>query len=279
MADSLKIISASRRTDLPGFYPDRLIQILQEKTPPEQVHTLVLWTKRPDLLVSHSRLIDFLKQYQQLFLHITITGLGSTFLEPGIASAKVCIDALPQCIALVKSVQRIALRFDPILHLRLPSGEDFTNLYLLEKMGKALQHLGIQKIITSWMSPYTKVIKRLKKYHLESIHLTPAQIEKEFYYLKTVCDAYAFQLQACCVEVLDKSKCIDGPLLQSLHPENAKVNFEKAGGQRNHCGCTKSWDIGWYWSCPGGCLYCYAQPEIFKNLKINSLSEWVFDEF
>ncbi len=271
LSDSLKIISASRRTDLPGFYPERLRQLLEDKCPPDRIHTLVLWTKCPNLLVRHAALIEKLRQYEQLFLHITVTGMGGTCLEPGITDTHTALSALEECAAITGSPHRIAFRFDPVVHIRLPSGKEFTNLYKFEEMLPFILDSGIKRIIVSWMSEYHKVIQRLKCCQLDVIHLTELQIQKEYQYFEAICNAHALQLQACCIAPLNKSACIDGPLFQVLHPHQKTVSLEKAGGQRENCGCTKSRDIGWYWVCPGGCLYCYAQPKIYKHLNANTL--------
>lgn len=273
MPETLKIISASRRTDLPGFYPDKLLEILKNKCNPDQVHTLVLWTKRPDLFIKHTELLDYLNSYSQVYMHITITGMGNTCLEPGIPNYKITLGALEKCIQYIGSPDRIAFRFDPIVHLRLPSGEEFTNLYLFEKIAENIKQLGIRRIIVSWLTYYQKVIHRLKLLNLDPIDMSQYQIIDEYNYLSSICQNYGLSLQACCMEALDKSSCIDSTLLADLHPDRKKVSDEKAKGQRSHCGCSKSWDIGWYWSCPGGCLYCYAQPKLYKQLNINSLTK------
>ena len=46
MADEPLVISASRRTDLVGCYPEALVERLHE-FPSESVHSLVIWTKNP----------------------------------------------------------------------------------------------------------------------------------------------------------------------------------------------------------------------------------------
>ncbi len=247
------------------------MQLLEDKCPPELVHTLVLWTKRPDLLVCHAALIEKLRQYEQLYLHITVTGMGATCLEPGIAEPYTALNALEKCVVLTGSPCRIAFRFDPVVHLQLPSGKEFTNLYKFEEMLPFLLGSGIKRIIVSWMSEYHKVMQRLKRWQLYPTHFTELEIQKDYRYLESICNTHSLQLQACCIKPLDASACIDGSLLQVLHPHQKTVSLEKAGGQRKYCGCTKSWDIGWYWGCPGGCLYCYAQPKIYKYLNINTL--------
>ena len=69
------VISASRRTDLVGCYPDYLIEKLKSY-PLEKVHTIVIWTKNPCNMILHQALREVLSQYAQVYVHLTITGLG-----------------------------------------------------------------------------------------------------------------------------------------------------------------------------------------------------------
>ena len=69
------VISASRRTDLVGCYPDYLIEKLKAY-PPQKVHTIVIWTKNPCNMIRHQALREVLSQYAQVYVHLTITGLG-----------------------------------------------------------------------------------------------------------------------------------------------------------------------------------------------------------
>jgi DNA repair photolyase len=57
------------------------------------------------------------------------------------------------------------------------------------------------------------------------------------------------------------SACINGRLLQELHPNGAPVSVRKDRTQRRECRCTESVDIGSYTqTCPHSCVYCYANP-------------------
>ena len=82
------------------------------------------------------------------------------------------------------------------------------------------------------------------------------------------CKRQGLRLDACCVEGLPMSRCIDGPALEELHPKGERCSQAKASGQRPLCGCTASKDIGWYSQvCGGGCPYCYASPAKLPPIK------------
>ena len=91
------VISASRRTDLVAFFPEWLSSVLEEKSAriygpsgfthtvdlsPEQIHTIVLWSKNFSKLIHNAyRLRDLLQRYNQLYFQFTITGLGGSLIE------------------------------------------------------------------------------------------------------------------------------------------------------------------------------------------------------
>ena len=93
-----KVISASRRVDMVACYPQRFVEILNEKCPPERVHTLVIWTKNPYNLIHKQFLREKLCEYDQLFLHYSITGLGGSILEPQIPGTEIALEFLPELI-------------------------------------------------------------------------------------------------------------------------------------------------------------------------------------
>lgn len=256
-----KVISASRREDLPGFAAQRLIDSLEKKCPPHRVHTLVLWTKNPLPLISNAKLNRAIQNYDQLFIHLTVTGMGGTPLEPGIPETSRILHLIPNLIQLVGSPERMAVRFDPIVHFQLPDGTTYTNIKAFKTIAVHVKEYGIGRMITSWMTTYPKVNNRLRDLEITSVPLAKEHWKKEMTQLKQISKETGVELQGCCVPDMKMSACVDGCLFNQLHPEGLSASIKKAGGQREHCGCTESWDIGWYYPCPGGCVYCYANPK------------------
>jgi len=256
-----KVISASRRIDMVGCFPEETAEKLAQKCPPEKVHSLVLWTKNPLNLWKNARLKHQIEQYSQLFIHFTITGMGGSRLEPNVPTWQEMLAVLPNLIRLTRHPDRIRFRFDPIVHLTTPEKKNFSNLTLFEKFAPVISELNIQNVSISWMSVYKKVRLRLAKHGFSIITISSEQRKEELNYLNQIARKWGLQLHFCGMPDLPISRCIDGFLLSSLHPQAVNCSQKRAKGQRKTCGCTESWDIGWYYPCGHGCLYCYGNPQ------------------
>jgi hypothetical protein len=256
-----KVISASRRIELPGFFPDRLADFLSEKCRPERVHSVVIWSKDPKNLIEHPRLRGTLELYDQIFLHWTITGMGGSLLEPGIPSVDESLSLVPRIVEWIGSPRRVRIRFDPVVHVIMPDGNRFTNLDRFTAVAEEAKRFGVDSLVTSWMDTYRKVVSRLRKYGIEIVALNEEARKSEENWMLGEAERIGVRLMGCCVPGLPSARCIDGGLLTELHPRNLQADVIKAKDQRPQCGCTASWDIGWYLPCPGGCLYCYANPK------------------
>lgn len=255
-----KVISASRRIDMVGCFPQETAEMLAAKCPPEKIHSLVIWTKNPNNMFNHSALHAQILKYDQLFVHFTVTGMGQTRLEPRVPTLTRAMKFLPELIELVGLPERIRFRFDPIVHLKMPDGSEFTNLPVFREIAPQLKACGIRNVSISWMSVYKKVKARLARHNIEIIPISQAQIVAEAGQLTTIAENHRLTLHFCSIPELPVSRCIDGTALSALHPNQEVCSQKRARGQRKLCGCTESWDIGWYHPCSHGCLYCYANP-------------------
>jgi len=255
------VVSASRRTDLVSCHAAYLIEKLSQY-PPDRVHTLVIWTKNPQNMVAPGPLRECLSCYAQLYVHLTITGLGETVLEPRIPPWQSIVHMLPGLVEFVKSPERVVWRFDPIICVE-SGGQRISNFELFPDLAEKAGGSGITTCKTSWVEPYKKVIRRMEKAGLSLIFQTQEARMHQAQIMEKAASERGITMQYCAMEGFPCSKCIDGELLSALHPDGLSCSCKRAKGQRKLCGCTESLDIGWYsLKCQNGCLYCYAEPLI-----------------
>ena len=257
--DESLVISASRRTDLVGCYPEALVERLPE-FPSESVHSLVIWTKNPRNMIVEGALKNTLEKYRQIYIHLTITGMGGSEFEPMIPPWGEAVGMIGPLIDLVGDPRRISWRFDPILETE-GHGQTYGNFDLFPRLAEAIAPFGIRSCRVSWVSPYKKVLARMEKKGWHLITRTVKERADQANRLIQVGREHGMNLSFCCMEGLPVSRCIDGGLLSELHPDGQGCSVKRAKGQRPLCGCTESLDIGWYsLRCRHGCLYCYAVP-------------------
>jgi hypothetical protein len=139
--------------------------------------------------------------------------------------------------------------------------ELFANFPIFPVIAKHIAPHGITACRTSWASPYKKVIRRMQQKGFVLRPLSSEEQKIQAYELEKIAGHFGMKLFYCSMEGYPRSRCIDGELLNNLHPEKLSCSTRKAKGQRTLCGCTESIDIGWYTlKCGHGCLYCYAEP-------------------
>ncbi len=253
------VISASRRTDLVGCFPDAFLEKLQA-FPPSRVHSLVVWTKNPRNILTPGPLRHHLGQYRQVYVHLTITGMGGGEFEPAIPPWKELVAMIGPLVELTGDPERISWRFDPILEVK---GErsSYGNFECFPSIAEAITPFGIRDCRVSWVFPYPKVIRRLQKRGWSLLPPDPERQKAEAEKLAQTARDYSLNLHFCAVDGLPASRCIDGEWLSSHHPDGQRCSDGKDRSQRPHCGCTESLDIGSYsLRCRNGCLYCYACP-------------------
>ncbi|SQD92077.1 conserved protein of unknown function [Candidatus Bipolaricaulis anaerobius] len=276
-----RVISASRRTDLPRWYLPWLRAALQAEEAtvhlpyggcrtvslrPEAVHTVVLWSKDYSRLLADRKLRVLLGRYDQVVAHFTVTGLGGTWIEPGVPRAEAAIAQLPELVALCGGPERVVVRFDPIVHWRKGARIE-SNAPWAEALFRACARAGVRDLRLSTATLYGKVLRRGVAWYDPS----PEEKHAIAAHLIDLAQSHRLALGACADLALESAgiarvPCIDGMRLTALHPQRLAASSRRDRGQRAHCLCTESVDIGGYgMRCPGGCLYCYANPGVNRS--------------
>jgi len=270
------IISASRRTDMPRWYLDRLVASVRSGSAevpnpysgkthtvslaPENVHTLVLWSK------DFSRFLEQIGEFRGYNRYFLFTINDMPVFEPALPPLRTRMD---QAVELARRFgpERIGWRFDPVVFTH--DGPVMTP-DTFRRIAAPLADAGISRAIFSFLDLYGKVEERNRRFGLGITD--PSDEVKRAYAAELLSAAHEMDmtLESCCEPLCDglgikRSACIDGALLERLAGEPA--SRAKDGGQREACGCTISRDIGSYaeMPCPHGCLYCYANPVIHEN--------------
>lgn len=268
-----EVISASRRTDIPAFYLERLIRFVKRgyaevvnpysgkvsrvSLLPETVHTLVLWSKDFGRFLKES---GSFKDYNLYFL-FTVNDMPS--LEPRVPPLHTRLEQARE-LALRFGPRRIGWRFDPVIfHSKGP----LTPVETYSRIGGEMAKAGIRRSIFSFLDLYGKVRTRIDRLSLDIVD-PPLAVKREYATrLAAQASLLGMSLESCSeifgeTEGITPSSCIDGRLLSSLAGEPAPLSKDE--GQRPSCLCTVSRDIGSYslMPCPHGCLYCYANPRI-----------------
>jgi DNA repair photolyase len=257
-----KVVSASRRVDLVAFYPDYMVQRLLE-IGVDSIHSLVIWTKNPQNMLLHSELHKILKGLDQVYVLLTVTGLGGTALEPGAPKTEHVFEQLPEIIRLIGSPERLAIRYDPLIDVMHQGKDRICNIDagLFEQVLHRAHDLGIKRIITSYVTIYQKVEKRLIQNGFEIVR-HPLEEIADFIRgrMMPLASGLGMELSTCVQPDLTARGCIDGETLMRLHPSHERCSLAKDPSQRDACHCTKSLDIGQWFSCYHNCLYCYGNP-------------------
>lgn len=279
-----RVISASRRTDLVAFFPEWLASSVNEEKAlvygpsgraysadlrPQSVHTFVLWSKNfANLIKNRHGLRDYLAKYDQLYFHFTITGLGGSLIEPGVPPPETALAQLETVVEMAGRPERVSLRFDPVVFWE-ERGKRLTNVAFFEDLAPRAASLGIKTVRFSFAQWYRKAKRRAARCGFRYVD-PPAEDKLEAARrLAEIARQQGISLFSCSQDFLAQvpgiqpSSCIDGRLLQALHPRAEPVSGIKDRSQRRECRCTESVDIGSYTqSCPHSCLYCYANPRL-----------------
>lgn len=283
------IISASRRTDIPGYYSDWFMQRLQAgyaltRNPmnysqvshislsKEVVDCIVFWTKDAGNMMDKLQYIDE-AGYKYCFQY-TITPYASD-IEQNLRDKKYIIQNF-QWLSSKLGKHCMVWRYDPII-----INDKYTVQYHIKAFEAMCRELALyaDRVIISFVDLYKKCPGVMQKADEDTVKL----ISKEF---GSIAKENGILIQTCCEEYdlsaygIQKGGCIAADLIEKVCGYKLKTKADK--GQRKNCGCIESIDIGAYNTCLNGCIYCYAngsKETVEKNnLNHNPKAEFLLGE-
>ena len=259
------IISASRRTDIPAFHMEWMMNRLRAgyclvRNPmvrnvvyridldPRNVDAIVFVTKNPAPAIPHLREIGSMG-YLSLF-QVTITPYGKD-LEPGVPFKADVADAFKSISDRI-GADRMIWRYDPIiLNDRLDVDYHRRKFELLCRELEGYT----RRCTFSFLDMHTKL---RGKAGLRSASTEEMDAMAEM--MVPIADRYGMRLSYCCSRHdlsrygIEPRGCLDRQQMRSLN-----IPFEELDTPlRDGCKCVKNIDIGSYDTCLHNCVYCYA---------------------
>ncbi len=284
-----RIISASRRTDLPAYYgkwfENRIkAGFCEYRTAfsaehhrvsllPEDVAGFVFWTRnaRPFLPVLRS----LAKRKWPYVCHYTLTGLPRRF-EPRRPEVARSLETM-KAVADVAGPDTLLWRYDPIVVSAITPAD--WHLKHFEILARSLEGV-TEQVLVSFVEPYLRTVEQMppeleikyrrpdperhktvtKRHHPKVLESAKALELLEI--MQQCAAARGIRLSVCSndefvTSTIPKARCVDRELFESVWG----LRFETRAApspSRPGCACHESRDIGAPDSCPTGCLYCYA---------------------
>ncbi len=264
------IISASRRTDIPGYYSEWFLNRLKAgyvltRNPrnhaqvskilllPEVIDCVVFWTKDAEKMADKLHIVDDLGY--RYYFQFTLTPYGRE-IEPGLRDKEEIIRTF---IGLSEKIgrHRVLWRYDPII-----LNNKLTAEYHIEKFENLCKRLcGHTNVCTiSFVDIYKRLGRTVKNQLLREItEQEMIRLADEF---SNIGGRYGIELRACCEKAdlsvygVRRASCIDKTAIETIC--GCSLDVKADVNQRNGCGCIQSIDIGAYNTCRNGCIYCYA---------------------
>ena len=262
----MMIISASRRTDIPAFFSDWLIERLREGTviirnpwnknqtkkislTSSEIGCLVFWTKDPANMLDKLDIID--QMGFKYYFQFTLTGYDNS-IEKGSRKKDKIIKTF-KTLSNKIGKDRVIWRYDPII-----LNDYFSIDYHKNKFSELCKELSeyTDLCIISFVDLYPK----LKAGIIREITNSEMLEIGSFIYYKA--KEYGICVEACSENIdltsigIERASCIDKTLVEKIC--GYQIDIKKDKNQRKGCNCIKSIDIGEYNTCGNSCIYCYA---------------------
>lgn len=273
------IVSASRATDIPAFYSDWFFDRLHRgyvrwRNPFngkdsyvsfENTRFIVFWSKNPEPLIPH--LPKLRERGIGCYIQFTLNDYWREGIEPNVPALPVRIDAFKQLVDTLGKGATV-WRFDPLILT-----DNISEEHLLEKIANIAGQLKgyTEKLVFSFadIDSYKKVGRNLNNVGINYREWDNESMLNFAEKLSWLNASWGFNLATCSEPIsleqygIEHNRCVDPELIARLTPHDAVLqnflfNARTDNGQRRHCGCILSKDIGAYNTCPHGCAYCYA---------------------
>lgn len=263
------ILSVSRRTDIPAFYaswffnrlqagyvlvrnPYRFHAVSRIALSPDVVDGIVFWTKNPAPMLER---LGELRDYP-FYFQCTATAYG-TDLETYVPDKDSTVLPAMRRLAEMIGPERVIWRYDPVL--LSPKYTVAFHRQRFAQMAKALAG-STKRCVISFLDMYPTMQKEAARLGLRA----PNRQETETLaaHFAAVAAQNGIKVETCAENIdfahlgIGHGCCIDKALLEKIG--GYKLHTKKDANQRPLCGCCASVDIGTYATCPGGCVYCYA---------------------
>lgn len=273
------IISASRATDIPAFYADWFFDRLEKGyirwhnpfngkdsfVSFANTRFVVFWSKNPAPLIPHLHILR--ESRIGCYVQYTLNDYEKEGFEANVPALQHRIDTF-KCLVDTLGEGSVVWRFDPLVLTDTVSEES-----LLEKIDNIAKCLCgyTEKLVFSFadIDSYKKVGKNMIKSGIKYKEWGNESMLSFAKKLSKLNASWGLRLATCSESIaleqfnIEHNRCIDPELIAHLAPNDAVLqnflfNTHTDGGQRKHCGCILSKDIGAYNTCPHGCAYCYA---------------------
>jgi len=283
------IISASRRTDIPKYYSEWLVNRIKEgyvdvRNPmyayqvsrysmsPEIVDGIVFWTKDPAPMLKR---LDAFSKYSYYF-QFSLTPYGKD-IEGNLRNKHELINTFKELSSRIGS-DRVNWRYDPIL-----LNSKYSMEYQIRAFGKIATELNgfTKKVTISFIDEYN-FRGRSVYTSLQTGEIVAEQQNLLAEKISEIARDNGMSVDTCAEKInlhkygIEHARCVDSRIFERLNGcklSRLKTRYEelaKDTAQRKECRCVDSIDIGWPNTCLNGCKYCYAtssEVEIKQNIK------------
>lgn len=204
------------------------------------------------------KLIEKLIEYKdKIILHLTVTGMGSTRIEPFVPTPQKTLENLHKLLDGGFPTSHIVLRIDPIVPTR--KGVE-TAMGVL----RLFKDVGIHRVRVSFLDNYKHVKERLKELNVElydgNFHAPLKERLKCLTAIKYCAEECGYEtVEACGEPGIDSIPCLSQKDIDILGLTD-EIVLEGSAEQRKSCGCpaNKSELLRVKpHRCDNKCVYCY----------------------